>query len=276
MTPWSRRPQSISTQDISLIEKMCALVEPLSPKASSKMRSFVEEVQSPKAVYKCSLVDEIPHFPTVVLDLDGTLIHTLVDPIEIAAAKESDMRTIRLPGKMGIVVERPGLEELFSSLLGYNVVVYSAGGSAYVNAVVAKLVANNPFMRGIICNVLCRSDLVKYSMLSNTEVPSDTPLDTVGVLYVKDLRKARQDGNSRKVVIVDDNPYAFQVHPDMKDMAFKKRYNFSLNALPVSDFNAKQPEAVFDKAFARVGRVLGEIVGEEDTVGALNRNSISL
>ena len=27
-----------------------------------------------------------------------------------------------------------------------------------------------------------------------------------------------------------------------------------------------------DEAFARVGRVLGEIVGEEDTVGALNRN----
>jgi hypothetical protein len=235
-------------QDSLLVDKMWAF--------ATKLRNHIgdDPLQSPSN--KCKLVGEIPHLPTVVLDLDGTLIHTLVDPTEIAAAQQNDLRTIQLPGKMGVVFERPGLEQLFASLHGYNVVLYSAGGSCYVHTVIEKLLEKNPFMQSKICKILCRPALVRYSMSS--EVPSDTPL-TDGVYYVKDLCKARRDGNRQKVLIVDDNPHAFQVHPDMEDADFKTRYDFSMNALPVVDFIATDPKAVFDTDFARVGRVLEEI-----------------
>jgi len=213
------------------------------------------------------LVDEVPHLPTVVLDLDGTLVHTLVDPVEIAAAQQSDLITIHLPGNMGLVVQRPGLDQLFSSLRGYNVVLYSAGGSHYVHTVVEKLVEENPILRGKICKILSRRDLVRYTELS--EVPCQTPLNTDGVSYVKDLRKARTDGNCQKVLIVDDNPYAFQVEPHMKDADFKTRYDFTLNAVMVPDFIATDPKAGFDTAFAGVGQLLEEIAGMEDTLAAL-------
>lgn len=261
------------------------------PKNGSRMTRWYELTQwlRPKAPYRFKLVDEIPQLPTVVLDLDATVIHTLVDPSDIAAAQQSDLRTIKLPSKMGLVVERPGLQQLFASLRGYNVVVYSAGGSCYVKTLVERLVEGNPFMQGKICKVLSQPDLVRYSLLS--ELPCDTslkssllseelpflrysllselPCFTEGVYYVKDLRKAREDGNTQKVLIVDDNENAYQIHPDMRDADFKKRYDFTMNALPVSEFIATDPKAVFDTAFVRVERVLAEIAGMDDAVAAL-------
>jgi len=258
MTRWYEIPQMLSPAKTidhgnTLMQKLRVLAQSLS--LSKKQRN------------EFKLVDEVPHLPTVALDLDGTLVHTLVDPTEIAAAERSDLTTIRLPGTMGLVVQRPGLEQLFSSLLEYNVVLYSAGGNYYVKTVVEKLVEGNPSLQGKFCKVLCRSDLVRYSQLS--EVPCETPLDTDGVCYVKDLRKAREDGNSEKVLIVDDNPYAFQVRPHMEDTDFKRRYDFTLNSVPVPDFIATDPKAVFDTAFARVGWVLKGIAGMEDTLAAL-------
>lgn len=252
------------------MEKMWALAQTLTSKSLIANINRSLEPSSPKSPKLCrtfKLVDEIPHFPTVVLDLDGTLIHTLVQPAQKAAAQRSDLRTIQLPGKRGLVVERPGLQQLFAALQGYNVVVYSAGGFSYVNIVVEKLLEAHPIMQGKICKVLCQSDLVKYSTLS--EEPSDTPLTTDGVYYVKDLRKARDDGNLQKVLIIDDNPYAFQVYPFMKDADFERRYDFTLNALSVSEFKGTDPNAVLDTAFDAVTQLLKEISSEDDIVAAL-------
>jgi len=220
---------------------------------------------------KFALVDEVPSLPTVAFDLDGTLVHTLVEPKEIAAAQQSGLTTIRLPGNMGLVVQRPGLEQLFLSVLGYNVVLYSAGGSGYVNVVVEHLVKSNPIFQDKFCKILCRPDLTRYSHVA--EVPRETSLNTDGVNYVKDLRKARRDGNSQKVLIVDDNPYAFEVQPHMKDDDFKRRHDFTLNAVPVQDFRATNPDAVFDAAFVQVAKVLEDISGAEDILAALKNHS---
>jgi len=239
-------------KDSTLSGKMWALAQSLSP--SNKSR----------------LVDEIPHLPTVALDLDGTLVHTLVDPKEIAAAQQSGLTTIHLPGNMGLVVQRPGLEDLFSSLLGYNVVVYSAGGSAYVKIVIEHLVKSNPIFQRKFCKILCRPELTRYSPVA--EVPRETSLNTEGVCYVKDLRKARGDGNWQKVLIVDDNPCAFEVQPHMKDDDFKRRHDFTLNAVPVPDFRATHPHAVFDKAFVQVAKLLEDISDAEDILAALKNH----
>jgi len=248
--------QKVVGQDRTLIEKMSSLVKSLSPK-NSKRSKFM-------------LVDELPHLPTVALDLDATLVHTLVDPVEIAVAQQSDLRTIRLPGNMGLVVERPGIEQLFSCLTGYNVMVFSAGGPFYVKTVIETLAEENLFLRGKLCKILSGSDLTLYSELSElTIAPCAKSLNTEGVCYVKDLRKARGDGDSRMVLIVDDNPYAFQVQPHMKDDDFKRRYDFTLNAVPVPLFIATDSEAVSDTVLALVGRLLQTIVGAEDTLAAL-------
>lgn len=233
-----------------------------------KMTSLAQLVRS-KPDFQLKLVNEIAQFATVVLDLDGTLAHTLVDPAEIVAAQRSALRAHQLPGKMGLLVERPGLQELFASLLGYNVVIYSAGGSCYVNIAIKRLVEENPIMQGKICKILCQKDLVRYSLLSHSEVPSNTPLSNEGIYYCKDLSKAREDGDSQKVLIVDDNPYAFQVVSYMRDADFKNLYNFTPNALPVTDFKATNPKAAFDTSLARIGQVFDELVSTADIVAAL-------
>jgi hypothetical protein len=219
---------------------------------------------------KLELVDENLQWPTAVLDLDGTLVHTLLDPAEIAVAEKSNLRIIRLPGKMGIAVQRPGLEQLFSSLRGYNVVIYSAGGSYYVNTVIEKLAEENPIMQGKICKILCRPALIRYSL--STVLPDDASLSEDGVFYVKDLRKARGDGNSEKVLIVDDSLHAYQVNPDMEDASFKRMYDFTANALEVPHFIATDPAAECDMAFDRVAQVFEEIAYMDDTLTALKNH----
>lgn len=256
VSPWMLKLAKKIDSDSVLMEKMWVLAHSMNP--IKKQRNGIKFAR------------EVPHLPTATLDLDGTLVHTLIDPIEIAALEQSDLKTIRLPGKMGLVVQRPGLEQLFASLLEYNVVLYSAGGDRYVNAVVEKLVEGNPSLRGKFCKVLSRSDLVRYSEVS--ENPCKPCLDTEGISYVKDLRKAREDGNSQRVLIVDDNPYAFQVHPLMNDADFKRRYDFTLNAVPVPGFVATEPNAVLDTALARVGRILKSIAAMDDTLAALRVN----
>lgn len=205
---------------------------------------------------KVQLVTENPTWATVVLDLDGTLLHTLVEPAQVAAAQRRGLTGCRLPGKMGISVLRPGLEQLFASLSGYNVVIFSAGGSTYVNTVMKMLVAEYPFMQGRICKILCREELTKYS--ESSESPKSTSLNTEGVKYVKDLRKCRRDGNTDKVIIIEDNPEAYQVDPQMQDEDFKSRYNFAINALLVPEFCATDPDAPEDRVFVEVSQVLLE------------------
>lgn len=232
----------------------------------SKMWALTQFIKQ-KSIDKSLIAEENPELPTVALDLDGTLVHTVCDPNEAAAAEKSGLITFRLPGNMGLVVQRPGLEQLFASLLGYNVVVFSAGASAYVNTVLEFLIRENPILQGRFCKVLCRDELTKYSETS--PLPNETSLNGEGVCYVKDLRKTRSDGNADKVLLVDDNELAYQVDPRMKDSDFKTKYNFTKNALPVPEFSATDPKASSDTAFSLIGRVLKEIAGVKDTVSAL-------
>lgn len=225
---------------------------------------------SSKQVTACRkfLVKENPSLPTVALDLDGTLVHTLVDPAQIAAAERRGFTGCRLPGTMGLCVQRPGLEELFSALSGYNVVIFSAGGSEYVHNAVSHLMAEHPSLQNRVCKILCRGDLTKYS--ESSELPSQM-LIRDGVHYVKDLRKARQDGNAEKVIIIDDNPDAYQVPSWMKDEDFRNRYNFAMNAVLVPEFSTAQPEA-FAPILRQVSQVLRDIRPAEDRLAAMHKH----
>jgi len=250
-------------------------MSPLKNKSSPRESTVVGKIWAltqfvkQKSFDRSLIVEENPDLPTVALDLDGTLVHTLCDPAEAAAAERSGLVTFRLPDR-SLVVQRPGLEQLFASLLGYNVVLFSAGASLYVNTVLDRLAKENPVLQGRFCKILCREDLIKYSQTSL--LPSETSLNADGVRYVKDLRMARGDGNLDKVLLVDDNECAYQVDPRMKDPAFRTKYNFTTNAVPIPEFCASDPKALYDTAFALVGQVLQEIAGVKDTVAALKNH----
>jgi hypothetical protein len=225
-------------------------------------------------ICKSFLVKENPHLPTVALDLDGTLVHTLVDPEEITVSERLGLKSCRLPGNMGVSILRPGLEQLFSALLGYNVVIFSAGGRVYVNTAMNHLMMQLPFMQNRICKVLTRDDLTRYSLQS--QLPSSTALSKDGVNYVKDLRKVRQDGKTDKVITIDDNLEAYRVIPVMEDDSFRERYNFAKNTLLVPEFIGTSPEALHDTVFAKVSRVLQEILTKEDKCEALTDHYLTV
>ncbi|GAV88612.1 NIF domain-containing protein [Cephalotus follicularis] len=139
-----------------------------------------------------------PHKRTVFLDLDETLVHSSSEQptkrfdFVVRPTIEGEVMTF-------YVLKRPGLEAFMEGLSSrYEVVVFTAGLKEY-----ASLVLDRIDKKGLISHRLYRD--------SCREVDGK---------YVKDLAETGRDLD--KVVIVDDNPNAYFLHPE--------------NAVPVKAF----------------------------------------
>lgn len=214
------------------------------------------------------LVDEIPELPTVVFDLDETLIYSLRDPQEALEVKSLGFKVLELWDGTE-VAQRPGLEQLFRSLAGYNLVLYSAGGSSYVSDIMSELAEQNPSLRGRFCKVLSKRDLVTYWESSGPGVLCKPSLKDDDVGFVKDLRRTRDDGDLRRIVLIDDNDQAFQVESSMPDDAFREEHDFTKNAVLVPGFDAVD---TIDWVLSDVSSILQDIACEDDLPAALQKH----
>uniref|UniRef100_A0A7N0RES8 FCP1 homology domain-containing protein n=1 Tax=Kalanchoe fedtschenkoi TaxID=63787 RepID=A0A7N0RES8_KALFE len=131
-----------------------------------------------------------PRKPTVVLDLDETLVHATVDP---PTRRFDFVVRPRIGGEIVTfyVLKRPGLSEFLEKLAAeYEVVVFTAGLKEYASLVVDLI---DP--RGLISHRLYR----------------DACKEMEG-RFVKDLGELGRE--LRKVVLVDDNPNASLLQPE--------------------------------------------------------------
>ncbi|KAL9665707.1 hypothetical protein QQ045_000026 [Rhodiola kirilowii] len=140
----------------------------------------------------------LPEKPTVVLDLDETLVHSTVDP----PTRRFDFIVRPKIGDEFVnfyVLKRPGLNEFLEKLASeYEVVIFTAGLREYASLVVDRI---DP--RGLISHRLYR----------------DSCKEMDGK-FVKDLGEIGRE--LKKVVLVDDNPNAYFLQPE--------------NAIPVRAF----------------------------------------
>ncbi|KAF3777279.1 CTD small phosphatase-like protein [Nymphaea thermarum] len=162
-----------------------------------------------------------PDRKTVVLDLDETLVHSTSD--QPPEKYDFVVRPVIDGAPLTFyVVKRPGVDRLLEEIgKDYEIVVFTAGLMEY-----ASLVLDQLDSRGLISHRLYR----------------DSCKEVEGRL-VKDLSRLGRDLG--RVVIVDDNPNSYLLHPE--------------NAIPVSPF-------IDDLADGELGR-LGEffdIAGQFD------------
>ncbi|GLJ19147.1 hypothetical protein SUGI_0343790 [Cryptomeria japonica] len=136
---------------------------------------------------------------TLVLDMDDTLLHASFHPaqrFDFAVEFQAEGKARKC-----YVLKRPGVENLLQELSGlYEIVIFTAGGSRYANALLDKV---DP--QGKIDHRLTRENC--------TELPG------IPTIFVKDLSKLGRD--LKKLIFVDDKPFqSFQ----------------SENAYPISPF----------------------------------------
>ncbi|GLJ45547.1 hypothetical protein SUGI_0958810 [Cryptomeria japonica] len=143
--------------------------------------------------------DLVMNKKTLVLDMDDTLLHASFHPdqrFDFAVEFQAEGKARKC-----YVLKRPGVENLLQELSGlYEIVIFTAGGSRYANALLDKL---DP--QGKIEHRLTRENC--------TELPG------IPAIFVKDLSKLGRD--LKKLIFVDDKPFqSFQ----------------SENAYPISPF----------------------------------------
>ncbi|XP_002979786.2 probable C-terminal domain small phosphatase [Selaginella moellendorffii] len=140
-----------------------------------------------------------PNKPTLVLDMDNTLIH----------AREGKA-TLRLfsgkvvPLERYMVAKRPGVDEFLRDMAKlYEIVVFTAAMQYYADKILDKL---DP--EGLITHRLYRDSCVSCDG---------------GETMIKDLSRLGRD--LKRVVIVDDNPHSFSLQPrnGIPIPAFKNR-----------------------------------------------------
>lgn len=134
---------------------------------------------------------------TIVLDLDETLVHSSEKPprfydFAIEVTMEGETTTY-------YVLKRPGVDELLTELANkYELVLFTASMKEYADAVLDRIDPHRA---------------IRYRLFrdSCTEISGK---------FVKDLSLLGRD--LKRVIIVDDNPNAYMLHPQ--------------NAIPVSSF----------------------------------------
>lgn len=146
---------------------------------------------------------------TIVLDLDETLVHSSEEPLRcydfaIEVAMEGEATTY-------YVLKRPGVDDLLTELANkYELVLFTASMKEYADPVLDRIDPHRA-----ISHRLFRD--------SCTEISGK---------FVKDLSLLGRD--LKKVIIVDDNPNAYMLHPQ--------------NAIPVSSF----VDNLYDRELASV------------------------
>lgn len=128
---------------------------------------------------------------TLVLDLDETLVHSSLRPLQNAdivlpvELEKGDFHNV-------YVRKRPGVDEFLARVaMIYEVVVYTASMSKYANPLLDRLEPSGE----LICWRLFRE--------ACTRQPSG---------YVKDLSKLGR--NLKKVIIIDNSPVCYSLQPD--------------------------------------------------------------
>ncbi|OMP11721.1 NLI interacting factor [Corchorus capsularis] len=140
---------------------------------------------------------------TIVLDLDETLIHSILGPppprYDFMVSRDIDGTTVNF-----YVLKRPGVDEFLEMISKkYEVVVFTAGHVAYASKVLDIL---DP--KGLISHRFYRDSCKQ-----------------VRGKFIKDLSGMGRD--MRKIVIVDDNPNSFTLQPE--------------NGIPIKPFLGDEP-----------------------------------
>jgi RNA polymerase II subunit A small phosphatase-like protein len=154
-------------------------------------------------------VDNTAQRPLLVLDLDETLVHAE----EFAKALQGltpDFTTSEY-----VVYKRPHLDEFLSRMWKhYDIAVWSAAGTLYVNRVVEVIFADH------------KQPVFVFSGVRTTRRFDH---DRMEAYYIKDLKKVRKRGfDLRRVLIVDD-------------LQLNAQRNFG-NAVYVDEFNGEKDD----------------------------------
>lgn len=154
-------------------------------------------------------MDNTAQRPLLVLDLDETLVHA-EEFAKALAGLTPDFTTSEY-----VVYKRPHLDEFLSRMWKhYDIAVWSAAGTLYVNRVVEVVFADH------------KQPVFVFSGVRTTRRFDH---DRMEAYYIKDLKKVRKKGfDLRRVLIVDD-------------LQLNAQRNYG-NAVYVDEFNGEQDD----------------------------------
>ena len=154
-------------------------------------------------------MDNTAQRPLLVLDLDETLVHA-EEFAKALSGLTPDFTTSEY-----VVYKRPHLDEFLSRMWKhYDIAVWSAAGTLYVNRVVEVIFADH------------KQPVFVFSGVRTTRRFDH---DRMEAYYIKDLKKVRKKGfDLRRVLIVDD-------------LQLNAQRNFG-NAVYVDEFNGEQDD----------------------------------
>lgn len=228
------RTSVCSTFRTTKLRMICDQIKFMNDKEFDKFLndSFNDEIIQILKLNEVCLPRKQDNLPTIVLDLDNTIIFPVSKKPEI----ESHEITIKYNGKEQIIwfIERPFLQEFLDELNDkFEIIVFTAGIREYASEVLKKIDSKNR-IKYVLDRRFC-------TLIEKSERNQD--------IYIKNLKILGRDLN--KTIIIDDRKYSYILNPEnghcipafngeINDTALLKLKNYLLKCSSLRDFKIQE------------------------------------